>query len=277
MEELEYQPIIVNQTVGIDFGQKIYSFDKYDIYCITNVYKFLKDVKIWKGLRTKNGVYSTMNREVNELKVDEIFESIMNDTLAPSVIHISEIYDTNEKKTILRCWEGQHRWHALKKFYRMKHNKNINHLFTCNIYKNDTDDNIKIKFKNFNKLTPVPVDDDDDTEIKLKRIELVKYIIDYIKKTWSELQSTSNNPHKPNYNIDNLYNQLNDYIKDYKLENICYQYFENKINEHNEKLKNHYDNKYKNKVPPNYIIKAIQSNCFLFIEKDFTISMEMSD
>ena len=265
------------ETHNINFGQKIYSFDNYDIYTITNIYNFLKSVKIWKGLRTKNGIYSIMNREVNELKVDEIYESILNDNLAPSVLHISEIYDNKENKISLKCWEGQHRWYALKRFCQMKYKKDISHLFLCYIYKNDNNDNIKIKFKNFNKLTPVPIDDDEEGEIKIKRVELVKYIIDYIKNKWDNLQSTSLNPHKPNYNIDKLYNQLNDYIKENKLENVCHQYFEEKLNEHNEALKKHYENFYKDKIKPNYITKAFMHNCFLFVEKDFTMSMEMSD
>jgi hypothetical protein len=266
-------------SLSIDFGNKIYSFDNYHVYTITDIYKFLKSVKIWKGLRTKNGIYSIDNREVNEAKVDEIFESMMNLTLVPSVFHISEVNNNNIIN--LRCWEGQHRWYALKKYYNLKKTNDITHLFLCYIYIHkdnmDVDEDIRNKFRNLNKMTPVPIDYDDDSETKLKRIELVKNSVKYIKTTYPDLQSTSSNPHKPNYNVDKLFNQLNDYIKENKLENISYEYFIMKINEHNDNLKNHYDNIYKNKIKPNYIIKAYSNNCFLFIERDFTMSMEMSD
>ena len=229
-------------------------------------------------MRTKNGKYSVDNREVNEAKVDEIYESIINNTLVPSIFHISEI---NDNGINLRCWEGQHRWYALKKYYNLKKTNDIPHLFLCYIYIYkpgiNADEDIRNKFRNLNKMTPVPIDYDEDSDNKLKRIELVKNVVNHIKKTYPSLLSTASNPQRPNYNVDKLYNQLNDYIKENNLENVSYDYFVMKIDEHNDNLKNHYENIYKNKIKPNYVSKAFSNNCLLFIEKDFTMSLEMSD
>ena len=45
-------------TEQIDFGKLIHEFNEYSIYILNDIHKFLKSVKIWKGLRTKNGKYS---------------------------------------------------------------------------------------------------------------------------------------------------------------------------------------------------------------------------
>jgi hypothetical protein len=262
---------------NITFGKKIHSFTSgliYDIYTIDDIKDFLKTVKIWKGLRTKDGKFSIDNREVDEIKVNEIFESIMNDTLTPSIFEISECYDPKDKKISYKCWEGQHRWYALKKFYLEKHTKNISHLFTCHIYKNDNDDNIKVKFTNRNKFTPVPIDSSfEPSIIKMKRIELVKNLVDYLKNTYSELRSTSNNPRKPNFNVDKLFSNLNEFIKENKLENVSFEYFQKKINNHNDQLKIFYEDKYKTEIRPINVEKTFKNNAFLFLLDDFTTSL----
>jgi hypothetical protein len=65
-------------TDTIDFGTCVHTFNDYSIYVLNDIYKFLKNVKIWKGLRTKNGKYSVDNREVDDTKVNEIYECILN-------------------------------------------------------------------------------------------------------------------------------------------------------------------------------------------------------
>ncbi len=262
---------------NINFGKKLHSFYhglRYDIYTIDNIKDFLETVKIWKGLRTKDGKFSIDNREVDYVKVDEIFESIMDDTLTPSIFEISECYDPKNKKISYRCWEGQHRWYALRKFYTEKHKKDISHLFTCHIYRNDNDENIKIKFTNRNKFTPVPIDSSfEPIVIKMKRVELVKNLVDYLKTEYEELRSTSNNPRKPNFNIDKLFTNLNDFIKENKLENVSFEYFQKKIINHNDQLKVFYEDKYKTEVRPLSVKKAFENNAFLFLLDDFTTSL----
>ena len=266
-------------TTTIDFGTCVHEFNEYSIYLLNDIHKFLKSVKIWKGLRTKNGKYSVDNREVDDTKVNEIYECILNNTLSPSIIQISEIYDTKERQFILRCWEGQHRWYALKKYLREGHanRRYINHLFVCFVYKNETDESVRIKFRNYNKITPVPIDYDDNLELKIRRIELTKYLVDYIKGMYPALQSTSDRPRKPNYNIDNLTFTLNNYIKDNELEYKTFAFMKNLISNTNLKLKEFYEEEYKNKSIHVSVKKAFDYNCFLFLLDDFTTQIIIPD
>ncbi len=264
-------------TDSINFGKCIHTFNEYSIYLLDDIHKFLKSVKIWKGLRTKNGKYSVDNREVDDNKVNEIYDCILNNTLSPSIMQISEVYDIKERQFILRCWEGQHRWYALKKYLRDGHTHkryNINHLFVCFIYKNETDESVRIKFRNYNKITPVPIDYDDnltvDLELKIKRIELTKYLVDYIKGMYPSLQSTSDRPRKPNYNIDNLTFILNNFIKDNEFEYKTFAFMKDLISNTNLKLKDFYEKEYENRTIPTSIKKAFDYNCFLFLLDDFT-------
>ncbi len=261
----------------IDFGKCIHTFNDYSIYLLDDIHKFLKSVKIWKGLRTKNGKYSVDNREVDDKKVNEIYQCILNNTLSPSIMQISEVYDVKERQFFLRCWEGQHRWYALKKYLRDGHinnRYNINHLFVCFVYRNETDESVRIKFRNYNKITPVPIDYDDNLtvnlELKVRRIELTKYLVDYIKGLYPSLQSTSDRPRKPNYNIDNLTFLLNNYIKDNELENKTFSYMKDLISNTNLKLKDFYEEEYKDKPLPASVKKAFDYNCYLFLLDDFT-------
>ncbi len=268
---------------SIDFGTCVHAFNNYSIYLLDDIHKFLKSVKIWKGLRTKNGKYSVDNREVDDNKVNEIYECILNNTLSPSIFQISEIYDTKERQFTLRCWEGQHRWYALKKYLRDGHTNrryNITHLFVCFVYKNETDETVRTKFRNYNKITPVPIDYDDNLELKIRRIELTKYLVDYIKSMYPALQSTSDRPRKPNYNIDNLTFTLNNFIKDNELEYKTFAYMKDLISNTNLKLKDFYQNEYNTeggKSKPVSVKKAFDYNCFLFLLDDFTNQITISD
>jgi hypothetical protein len=258
----------------ITFGQKIYSTPYYELYTIDNIKQFIHNVKIWKG-NEKDG-YSLVNREKDEKKVDEIYKSILDDTLTPSSIYISEIYDESKKKYTLRCWDGQHRWNAIKKYYIDKHIKNISHLFVCYVYRNDTNEQIYKKFRNINKFTPVSVPESFEP-IDAKRIILCKKLVDFIKNDFPHNQSTSINCKKPNYNVDTLYTQLCDYIEEHNYENISFEYFKQRILQYNNILEKFYIKKYENINQPLVFKKALKYKCFLFLLDDFTTSLEMND
>ena len=134
-----------------------------------------------------------------------------------------------------------------------------------------------IKKMNFNKITPVPIDESEDIGAKINRIELTKGLVDYIKDLYPNLQSTSINPRRPNYNIDNLNRILNDFIKDNNLENMNFSFLQSKIVTHNLKLKEFYSKEYTNKIKPIYIKKAFEHNCFLFLLDDFTTSIDLTE
>lgn len=261
------------------FGQLICSFPTYDIYTITDIGEFLKTVKIWKGIYTKNGKYSVDNREIDDKRVDEIFDAILRNDLTPSTLYISKIYDEKEKQYNLRCWDGQHRWHAMKRIYNEKHKIDISELFTCQVYKKDDYEGIHKKFKNIN----IPTRDlshirpsSSESQSRHEKITVVtKELVDFIKKNFSNLQSTALNPRKPNFNCDKLHAMLYAYIDENKLETINEQFLIQKILAHNLKLKAVYDAKYVSKLRPASMIKAIEHNCYLFMLDDFTTSLEI--
>jgi hypothetical protein len=260
----------------ISFGNKITENkqNNYIIYNITNIFNFLHNVKIWKGPSTLNGKFSIYNREKNEAKVNEILKSILENKLAINFIHISEIYDANEKKYILRCWDGQHRWHAIRKYYKEGHPIDISHMFYCIIYKNDTDEGALDKFINHNMVSPSPLPDLTSYEpLKLKRIEIVKELIEFIINKFPRAQSLSNRPMKGYYNVNKLYYILYDFIEENNLENKSIKFIKMKIMEHNNKLKDFYNNQPRS----TNIIRAINNNCFLFLLEDFTTSMDIKE
>jgi hypothetical protein len=267
----------MDDSTNIIFGTKLYSMNNIDIYTIENIKQFISTVKIWKGTTTSNNKFSLYNREMNIMKVNEIFDSILDNTLTPNIIQISEIYDRNDKKQNLRCWDGQHRWHAIRRFYTEKHNKDISHMFICFIYRNDNNDGALEKFINFNKMSPVPIPDINnvitDDYLKIKRIELVKELIDFIIETFPKMQSLANKPQRGNFNVNKLYHILYDYIEEYKLENKNILFLQQKIIDHNNKLKEYFTDKYKLIIKDCNIKKAFENNCYLFLLDDFTTGL----
>lgn len=271
------------EETKITFGTRIYSTLIFDVYTIENIRNFIHTVKIWRGPSTSNGKFSLYNREKNEMKVNEIFESILDNTLTPNIIHISEIYDRDDKQQQLRCWDGQHRWHAIRKFYIDKHNKDISNMFMCFIYKNDNNDGALEKFINHNKLSPAPIPDinphPEPASDVIKIIEMVKELIEFIISAFPKMQSISNKPKKGNYNVNKLYNILYNFIEEENIikKNISCEYIKQKIIEHNNKLKDFYTDKYKSIIKDANIKRAFENNCFLFLLDDFTTSLNLTE
>ena len=87
----------------------------------------------------------------------------------------------------------------------------------------------------------------------------------------------SDRPRKPNYNIDNLTFTLNNYIKDNELEYKQFAFMKNLISNTNLKLKEFYEEEYKNKSIPVSVKKAFDYNCYLFLLDDFTSQIIIPD
>ncbi len=265
-------------ALDIRFGDEIKDTSDYAIYQLTNIKYLLHDVKIWKGY-TRNGK-SLYNREKNDTKVDEIYESLLDSSLVvPSFIYISDIYDGDEKKNKLRCWDGQHRWNAIKKFYEENHTKDISHMFICIIYKNDTDKKVFERFYNLNKMTPVNIPNTEysESETKAKRIVLSKEIVDMIKEKWPTLISTSQTPRKPNYNVEMITENIRQFIEDNECENMNSLFLMKRIEDVNIKMKKHYDDLFRIKPHTSHYIKARDMNAYIFLLNDFTEHIELDD
>ena len=108
-----------------------------------------------------------------------------------------------ENKTIYLT-DGQHRFQALKKCLKMKRNiSKLDCMSTFYLYPNDTEYNIKQKFININKSMPVTdlwtTEELDELE-RLRIIDLVNHIFDYLTSKYSNYHKTSKYPQRPNFN-----------------------------------------------------------------------------
>ena len=271
-------------NTNVRFGNMLYETEDYMIYNVTNIKYLITDVKIWRGYEER-GV-SLYNREKNDEKVKEIYESLLDGTIIyPSILYISEIYDRGDRDFKLRCWDGQHRWSAIKKYYQEKHVKDITNVFICIIYKNDTNKKVYQKFYNLNQFTPAnlftqPPTNDSDEEMPLKdakRIILTKELVAMIKNTWPTLISTANCPRKPHYNVDNLNDVIYEFIKENNCENMNYMFIMKRIEEANDRLKQFYTTLYITKRITNNYMKAKETNCYLFLTNDFIEHVNLDD
>jgi hypothetical protein len=147
-------------------------------------------------------------------------------------------------------------------------------MFYCIIYKNDTDEGALDKFINHNMVSPAPMPSPLPYDpLKLKRIEIVKELIEFIIEKFPKAQSLSNRPMKGYYNVNKLYYILYDFIEENNLETKSIRFLKFKIIEHNNKLKEHYNKQ----VKTTNIIRAINNSCFLFLLDDFTTSLDIND
>lgn len=194
------------------FGKKLLSTDVFDMYLINNYRKFVSVVKSWKG-----------NRIISEKRVFEVMKSLVESNNFPhTTLYISEIIKNNDSKYYL--WDGQHRFSAIEKCCMMNDDLSfLNNLFTCIVYKNDTKENMRKKFININKAVPVPdfyMDELVKDQRKLKLKELTENTVDRIKAEFPYNSSTSKRPLKPNFNSDNLSDDIYKYLDENKLEDI---------------------------------------------------------
>lgn len=232
---------------------------------IINIDKLAQFVSIWaKVVQDENGV--VCNRKRNKGKINEIYNAIINNTLASSIISVSEFIAVDKLSTRLICWDGQHRYWALRKYYKTLNQDYDGHIYLM-IYRNDTRRQMVTRFKNINMGSSAQ---DTYSTIKIKTI--VDNITNYVEKKFPSLKMYSANPRKPNYNIDNV---NVDMVK--MFEEIGPQYHTNDIITNsikfidiiNDEFKVYYESYFTKRVMDQWYIKARQSNCFLFCGSNF--------
>ena len=232
---------------------------------IKNIEELASNVRIWNGvLKDENGI--VCNRRRNENKINEIYEAIKNKSLASSIISASEFKSKDGLSTRILCWDGQHRYWALRKYY-----KNINNNYFGNIYllvyRCDTRNQMVKRFKNINKGTSAQAQYSSN---------IVKNTVDAITgcilKKFPTLDRPSGKPNKPNYNINNVHidltNMLDNLDKAYINTSLIHKCID-MIDTINMEIKELYENKYVRRVKDRWLINAETVNCFLFLEYDF--------
>lgn len=237
--------------------------NKYHLCKITDFENFFRHLKIWKG-----------NRTIDPERIDEIINSIENLSIVPSLLYISKI----ENK--FKIWDGQHRFSAIKKLFK-KNKNNINLIknnFSYFYLFYDDKNSIKYKFNNINKAVPVSdlyTDDKLDELKRLKIIELSNFIIQKFIEKFPNNTSTSKIPKRPNFNRDNLQQNLKNYLENKNLNNLDKLNFWNKILELNDKYKNGIHINIDG-LPSGIRNKCQKTNLFLFAStRDFLLDLQL--
>ena len=169
------------------------------LVAIKNIDKLAEYVTIWKGtMQDENEDGIVCNRTKDYQKIDEIYDSIQNKTLAASIISASEFKSKDKLSSKIRCWDGQHRFWALRKYYH-EGNHNFNSIIYIIVYRNDRKNQMVKRFKNINKGTPAQTHYSSN---------ITKNVVDavsgYISKKYPNLNKPSGKPQRPNYNKNNL-------------------------------------------------------------------------
>jgi predicted protein tyrosine phosphatase len=235
------------------------------LIAIKNIAELAKNVRIWKGvLKDDNGIVS--NRRKDENKINEIYEAMKNKSLASSIISASEFKSRDGLSTRVLCWDGQHRYWALRKYYKHIKNNYSGNIYLI-VYRCDTRRQMVERFKNINKGTPAQAQYSSNI-IK----NTVDAVTGCILKKYSTLNKSSGNPNKPNYNINNVHTDLTNMLesldKDYINTNLIHTCIA-MIDIINMEIKDIYENKYAHKIKDKWLINAEAVDCFLFLEYDF--------
>ena len=276
------------------FGTLLYKNDTEHIVSIDEPKKFCELVKTWTGTQQKekhnvDGVarWFTKNRIEDKARSHLIAESIKNKAIVTTTtLYISELVQNDTLRYL--CWDGQHRRGAIKllqddiesyDFIKLK--------YKCHIYKNDTREGIIRKFMEINMSVPVPQTIVDFLETELTRKfptmedtnnERIKQIADTISielnRIYSEYSRPSNSPMLPNFNMNNVNQDIMNYLKEY---DIIYtaQELLHYIELLNTSLEEKYNSKKLNKQLSKRLerVNSHQKKCYLFIESDNFIPM----
>lgn len=233
-----------------------YENNKYLICNVVNISEFINTVSSWKT-----------NRKIDKKRIPLIVDAYMKDNVPSNPLFISELKDKNGKIKYRIC-EGQHRYYAIKDIINNPNysesikNDIFNNKIICHVYKKMTEDKTKELFYYLNQSVPVPIKDLTQSP-KIK--EIVYYIIEKLIQTFPHNQSASQNPKKPNYNIDKVQQQLYHYLLENNMENIS------KYDLWNDILKlNTYLKKYLNVMKQSVKDKATKGDIYLFLTDNFT-------
>ena len=148
------------------------------------------------------------NRPVDKDRVEEIKNSILNNTLSDDRIYLWK-NNTNEYK----CFDGNHRVEAIKMILNeQKLSKVIYPYIQISIIQNIDEKQLKIKFQMLNKgclVSELYTENLSNEKIK----EIIEWNIEKIKEKWSKHKKTTKNPRKPHFNESNLTQQLYEFLE----------------------------------------------------------------
>jgi hypothetical protein len=235
--------------------------DSHYLIAIKDILALEKNVTIWSGtMKEENGIVG--NRRRDKKKINEIYEAIKNKTLATSIISASEFKKSDGLSSKICCWDGQHRYWALRKYYGDVKRMFDGTMFLI-VYRNDKIHKMVERFKNINKGTSAQTQYSSNIAKNI-----IEAISGYIFKKYQNLNKPSETPRRPNYNKNNLESDLTSMIDDLDKKYIdtnmiqkCIDY----VDIINTEFKDKYEKKFKNKIRAPWMLTVEIEDCYLFI------------
>lgn len=248
-----------------NIGKIIEMSNNHYLISIERIDMLVKYIRVWNGvMKDKDGI--VCNRRRNKQKIDEIYNAIINKTLASSIISASEFISSDKLAKRYLCWDGQHRLWALRKYYRENKSQFTGNMYLM-IYRNDKRKHMVERFKNINMGTPAQAHYS-STLVK----NTVEAITGIILKKYPSLNKSSGSPQRPNYNINNVHmdlsTMLNNLDASYVTPDIINKCI-NFIDIINLEIKERYENRYAKKVKERWLVNAETADCYLFLDNDF--------
>ena len=218
-------------------------------------FRYIPGIKRWKH-----------NRPPDDLKVQEIISTMKNGTyVSTPLLGYFNIKDGKIKE--VHIYDGSHRLEALKQVYNTGMLGNGSFVIQACI--NPTEEQIKMKFRLINKVTPVSeiYTDMNDPQEMLKYRKFIDEFGDQFTKTYQKNKSTAKNPHPPNYNPYHFKDEFSQLCIEYpKVKDYTTEYIMGVFNTINTLYKDAYTNITPTDKLRKYIDKAHKSGCFLFID-----------
>ena len=148
----------------------------------------------------------TKNREIDELRVKEICTHLNNGGWVPPILYVANVPTEG-----LVCYDGNHRRSA----YRMSSPQHDQKPVILDVLQNHRD--IYSAFNNVNRSVPLAmIDLKMDTNLSNVKVEIESLVKEF-EKQHPQLVSTSRRPNAPNFNRDNVKDQLFGFLEEIDL------------------------------------------------------------
>nr|QBK86238.1 MAG: hypothetical protein LCMAC102_00330 [Marseillevirus LCMAC102] len=235
------------------FGQLICQYNNKEFLYLSDKKNIMDYISIWQ-----------YNRPIDETRIQVIKEYIEKQKYVDGIIYVAEFQEN--KKISYNCYDGFHRLKALQ---LIKDDLKI----IVHVTYQATVDQIKSKFKALNSAISVPelyLDETNDETIQSLKI-IIEEVVEYICKKWSKYQSISKRPQRPNFNRDNLKDQLYDYINQPSHIGVNASRLIKAI----DKLNEDYSNRKFVNTSQKVISKCKKMGCFLFLKRYFTDDLQI--
>lgn len=224
-----------------------------------------------KHIVKQNIVNWQLNRPVDNVRVPEIAKDIYDLQQVFGIIYI--VY--NEESSQFECYDGIHRYEAMKYLYSLKeckkHVKDINVL--VDISSQYDEKYIIDKFTTINKCVPIPelfVKKESNTNMRTKIVEITE---NFIKK-YPKMFKSSSKPNVPHENRDRFMDKIMDIIIECDLENVPSDIIIELLLQYNTFMKEHLNETntiHNRKLTVTQKIKCDDNNMFIFWNKNWEI------